>query len=211
MVRVYPDGETPSAIRVEFVPREPQAVKQPGGLPKRVPSFLARARLEDGTIVTSWQCPPPEDYKVDPEELQAEAVERLNKRLDWLDRLSRLIDTVEGWALALGWSTKRMRKELKDFEIGAYQTDVLLLQQETTRVLLEPVGSASPDSEGVVDLYLLPAYDDIATLYYYDHRWNLHDMTSGASGGGKVGQAESKPLSKTSLRKVLEEMKQNVA
>ena len=51
MISVYQDGETPPSIRVEFVPRGLQAVREPGGLPKRVPTFLARARLEGETIV----------------------------------------------------------------------------------------------------------------------------------------------------------------
>lgn len=211
MITVYQDGENPAAIRVEFVPRGLQAVREPGGLPKRVPAFLARARLEGEKIVADWEVPPPKEYKVDPEELKQEAVERLAKRLEWLDRLSRLIDTVEGWAQALGWSTKRVRKELKDSEIGTYQTRALLLQEGTTRVLLEPVGRSAPDSAGVVDLYLLPAYDDIATLYYYDNRWNLHYIAPGAPVVGNLREADFKPLSKTNLRKVLEEMEQNVA
>jgi hypothetical protein len=211
LITVYQDGETPPAIRVEFVPRGLRAVREPGGPPKPVPTFVARARLEGETIVADWEAPPPEDYQVEPEELKQEAVERLAKRLAWLDRLARLIDTVEGWAQALGWSTKRVRKELKDSEIGAYQTCALLMQEGTTRVLLEPVGRSAPDSDGVVDLYLLPAYDDIATLYYYDDRWNLHSMAPGRPVVGNIRQAESKPLSKTSLRKVLEEMKQSVA
>jgi hypothetical protein len=196
---------------VEFVPRGLQAVREPGGLPKGVPTFLARARLEGEKIVADWEVPPPTDYKVDPEELKQEAVERLAKRLEWLDRLANLIDKVDGWAQALGWSTKRVRKELKDSEIGAYQTRALLLQEGTTRVLLEPVGRSTPGAEGVVDLYLLPAYDDIATLYYYDGRWNLHYMAPGTSVVGSIREAGAKPLSKPSLRQVLEEMKQNVA
>ncbi len=211
MITIYRDGETPPSIRVEFVPRGLQAAKEPGGRPKRVPAFLVRARLEGKTIVVDWEVPPPEDYKVDREELKQEAVERLAKRLEWLDRLSKLIDTVEGWAQALGWSTKRVRKELNDSEIGAYRTHALLLQEETTRVLLEPVGRSAPDAEGVVDLYLLPAYDDIATLYYYDGRWNLHYVAPGTAAPGSIRQAHAQPLSKSSLRKVLDEMKQNVA
>jgi hypothetical protein len=211
MITVYQDGETPPSIRVEFVPRGTQAAGEPGSRPKRVSAFLARARLEGDTIVTDWEVPPPKDYPVDSEELKQEAIARLAKRLEWLDRLSKLIDTVDGWVRALGWSTKRVRKELKDSEIGKYETRALLLQEATTRVLLEPVGSSAPGAEGVVDLYLLPAYDDIATLYYYDDRWNLHYVAPSRPVVGDIRQADSKPLSRTSLRKVLEEMKQNVA
>jgi hypothetical protein len=211
MITVCQDRGTPPSVRVEFVPRGLQADRGPDGLPKRVPRFLARARLQGDTIVADWEVPPPEDYKVGPEELKQEAKARLAKRLEWLARLSKLIDTVEGWARPLGWSTKRVPKELNDSEIGAYQTSALLLQEGTTRVLLEPVGSSAPGADGVVDLYLLPAYDDIATLYYYEDRWNLHLMAAGAPVVGNIHEADSKPLSKTSLRKVLEQMKQSAA
>jgi hypothetical protein len=211
MITVYADGENPAAIRVEFVPRGLDAARQARGVPKHVPTFLARARLEGQAIVADWEVPPPADYQADPEALKQEAVARLVKRMEWLDRLSKLVDTVEAWARALGWSTKRVRKELKDSEIGNYQTRALLLQEGTTRVLLEPVGRAAPNAEGVVDLYLLPAYDDIATLYYYDDRWNLHYVAPGRPIVGSIREADSRPLSKASLRKVLEEMKQNVA
>jgi hypothetical protein len=118
---------------------------------------------------------------------------------------------VETWAEELGWSTRRVRKELNDSEIGSYQTRALLLQEGTTRVLLEPVGRSASGSEGVVDLYLLPAYDDIASLYYYDDRWNLHYMAPGTPVVGDIREAESRPLSRTTLRKVLDEMKQHVS
>jgi hypothetical protein len=212
MITVYQDRESPAAIRVEFVPRGLQAVREAGGVPKRVPTFLARARLEGGhAIVADWAVPPPADYQADPDALKQEAVARLAKRVEWLDRLSKLVDTVEGWARALGWSTKLLRKELKDSEIGNYQTGALLLQEGTTRVLLEPVGRAAPNAESVVDLYLLPAYDDIATLYYYDDRWNLHYVGPGRPVVASIREADSKPLSRASLRKVLDEMRENVA
>jgi hypothetical protein len=211
MITVYQDGESLPSIRVEFVPRGLQAVREPGSPPKRVPTFLVHAWLKSGSIVADWVEPPPKEYKVEREELEQEAVARLAKRLEWLDRLAKLIDTVEGWAGDLGWSTKRVRKDLKDSEIGDYQTHALLQQEGITRVLLEPIGSSSPGTEGVVDLYLLPAYDDIATLLYYEGRWNLHYRAPGTPAVGDIHEAESRPLSKTSLRKVLEEMKQHVA
>jgi hypothetical protein len=211
LITVYQDGDAPQAIRVEFIPRGHKGSREPAGLPKRVPAFLVRAQVERDKIVADWEVPPPKSYKGDPEALKQEAIARLTKRVEWLDRLSELIARMEQWAQSLGWSTRRVRKELKDAEIGAYETRALLLQQETTRLLLEPVGRSAPGAEGVVDLYLLPAYDDIASLYYYDNRWNLHYLAPGSTVVGNIREADSKPLSKTSLRYVLDEMKQHVA
>ena len=87
----------------------------------------------------------------------------------------------------------------------------MLLQEDTWRILLEPIGRSAPGVEGVVDLYLMPAYDDIASLYFYGGRWNLHyppwDNPAAATVQEKVGV----PLSKEALRRVLEEMKQHAA
>jgi hypothetical protein len=85
------------------------------------------------------------------------------------------------------------------------------MQEDTGRVLLEPVGRSAPGAEGVVDLYLMPAYDDIASLYYCGDRWNLHYMFPGTKPVATVREAEALPLSKEALEKVLAEMRQNAA
>ncbi len=45
-----------------------------------------------------------------------------------------------------------------------------LLMQEgpSAGLILEPIARSAPGADGVVDLYLLPAYDDIASLYFYN-------------------------------------------
>ena len=70
-----------------------------------------------------------------------------------------------------------------------------------------PIARAAPGADGVVDLYLMPAYDDIASLYYYGNRWHIHYMAEDAAVVAKRRDGQSRPLSKASLRKVLEELK----
>ena len=48
-------------------------------------------------------------------------------------------------------------------------------------ILLEPV---APGTEGVVDLYLMPGYDDIASLYHYSNRWK--DLSLGPQDGRRL-------------------------
>ena len=103
---------------------------------------------------------------------QAEDQEKL--REEWLGRLSDLVETVRNWTLDLDWSTRQIEKKMGDSRLGTYKAPALLLQKETARVLLEPIARFAPGVEGVVDLYLMPAYDDIATLYFYDDGWQLH-------------------------------------
>lgn len=132
-------------------------------------------------------------------------------RDDWLNRLDELIAQIDGWAQEQGWSTRRITKKLRDSEVGDHLVPALILQKETARVLLEPIARSAPGADGVVDLYLLPAYDDIASLYFIKGKWQLHYMWSGTPTVATTRKAKPKPLSSTSFHKVLEEMVNNVA
>jgi hypothetical protein len=122
-----------------------------------------------------------------------------------------LVAHVDNWARELGWSTRRIEKKLEDAEIGRHRLPVLLMQEGTCRVMLEPVGRSAPSAEGIVDLYLMPAYDDIASLYYYNGRWNLHYVPPDALPMANNRDAVAVPLSKEELAKVLEAMQRHVA
>ncbi len=98
---------------------------------------------------------------------------------------------------------------MEDSEIGKYTAAALLLQEKTTKVLLEPIARSAPGTEGVADLYLMPGYDDIASFYHYGNKWNLHYMPPEQKTVANMREAEAKALTKASLRKVLEEMKAN--
>jgi len=141
-----------------------------------------------------------------PKTLSSEA-ESLKKT--WLDRLSDLVTSVETWARELDWSTRRIEKKMKDSEVGAYRAPALIMQKETTRVSLEPIARSTPGSEGVVDLYLMPAYDDIANLYYFEGEWKLHFVFPGTVNVSPVEETESIKLTNESFRRVLEEMIKN--
>jgi hypothetical protein len=134
-----------------------------------------------------------------------------NVRDEWLHRLAELIAQIESWAQVDDWSTRRIEKKLEDSQIGKYRAPALLLQKETVRVLLEPIGRTAPGADGVVDLYLMPAYDDIASLYFCDGRWNLHYMFPGSPTAATIEQADALPLSRDAFRKVLDEMMKNAA
>jgi hypothetical protein len=96
---------------------------------------------------------------------------------------------------------------MEDSEIGSYTAPALLLQEGTTRVLLEPIARITPRADGVVDLYLMPAYEDIASLYYYGRKWHIHYPQPGDPGVSTIRDAKSKVLSRASLQGVLEAMK----
>ncbi|MFI5456334.1 MAG: hypothetical protein ACHRXM_12875 [Isosphaerales bacterium] len=132
-------------------------------------------------------------------------------RVEWLNRLRLLIDRIERWAKELGWSTRRIEKKMKDSQLGTYRAPALILQEETARVLLDPIARSAPGAEGVVDLYLMPGWDDIASLYYSDGEWQLHYMFTESPTVSTIRDAESKPLSFETLKDVLEEMIKNAS
>lgn len=128
---------------------------------------------------------------------------------EWLYRLSDLIQDVQKWATDIGWITRKIEVTLSDSQLGKYKAPALLLQEDTIKILLEPIARSAPGAEGVVDLYLIPAYDDIASLYFYDGEWNLHYMFPGTETVGSIREAAAKTLSSETLREVLEAIKSN--
>jgi hypothetical protein len=129
----------------------------------------------------------------------------------WLAHLRNLLADVASWASELDWSKKEIEVVLRD-EAGAYSAPGLLLQREAVKVLLEPIASSAPGVEGVVDLYALPAYDDIASLYFADGQWTIHYAPADQpietpSGTFSMPDAPSRPLSAESFAAVLESLK----
>jgi hypothetical protein len=129
----------------------------------------------------------------------------------WLERLGELVKSVDSWARELGWSTRRIEKPMKDSLIGSYKAPGLLIQEEFLRIILDPIGPSSPGTEGVVDLYLMPAFDDIASLFFYEGGWHVHYGDPEDDEVTTIVEAKSRPLSKETLAGVLDEMKRHAA
>lgn len=133
-----------------------------------------------------------------PEQAQAE----------WLDRLNRLMDDVKKWAEELDWSTRRIDVPMEESQTGKYRAPALLLQQQALKMLLEPIGSSTPGSQGRVDLYVMPLYDDIATFLYCDGEWHLYYLFSDAPDAYKA-EPEALPFTKQTFKEVLENLKKH--
>ncbi|MBV8193214.1 MAG: hypothetical protein JO339_38755 [Alphaproteobacteria bacterium] len=129
----------------------------------------------------------------------------------WLGRLGELLGQVDAWAKESDWSTRRIEKRLEDSRVGPYKAPALVLQKDTVRALLEPVARSAPGAEGVVEFYLMPAYDDVASLYYYDGGWQLHYTFPAHDAAGTAQEATARPLSKDALGVVLAEMMKNAS
>lgn len=120
-------------------------------------------------------------------------------REEWVARLSALVNDVRLWASELGWSVKEAPKRMRDSEIGPYQADGLVLQKDHAKVLMDPISRSAPGAQGIVDLYLMPGLDDLASLYFYDNIWNVHYRMPDSSAVATVREAQSKPFTKDSL------------
>jgi hypothetical protein len=127
----------------------------------------------------------------------------------WLERLGELVQQIESWARELDWSTRRIEMKMEDSKVGPYKAPALVFQRDATRILLEPIARTAPGAEGVVDLYVMPAYDDIVSLYFYDDGWQLHYPLAGSQNFATIHDAEHKPLSIDSFKDVLDEMLKN--
>lgn len=127
-------------------------------------------------------------------------------RDEWVGRLDRLVGDVESWANALDWTTRRIDKPMKDATTGPYVAPGLLMQKEFTRILLDPISRATPGSDGLVDMYLMPALDDIASIYFYEGRWNVHYRLPDDEAVATVRDAPAKPLTRETLAEVLDAM-----
>ena len=205
MVNINDDPAAIGALRFNFVPKRIRQTRAEGRPPQSLPQYIVSVRGHGNETAFNWINPPPQDKAR--MELEEIARQRVIARHEWLDRLGRLVATVKVWADELDWATRAVGKQMEDSEIGNYKAPGLLLQHETVRLFLEPIARVAPGTEGVVDLCLMPSYDDIASLYYYNKRWNVHYLFRGAPTVAKTLEAEAKPLSRLTLRKVLDEMK----
>jgi len=205
MVNVSEPHDGGGPVIFTFVPKGQLQDRGPRGIPKRVPQFVVAVRLGEHAPSFEWNGSPDEPGP-HRDEIELEIATRMKDRSVWIERVTELIGRVELWARELGWSTRRIEKKLDDARIGNHRVPALLMQEDACRMLLEPVGRSATGIEGAVDLYLMPAYDDIANLYYYDNRWNVHyDFPETKS----TVTMSALPLSKETLEKVLAEMRQN--
>jgi hypothetical protein len=132
-------------------------------------------------------------------------------REDWLARLGDLVRTIKSWAEQSGWKTREITKLMEDSVLGEYRAPALLMQRETVEVILDPVSRFVPGADGAVDLYLMPAYDDIASLYLMDGEWKLNYVFNNAAVATEVREPEVMTLSKRTVVRVLDKIAANAA
>ncbi len=78
------------------------------------------------------------------------------------------------------------------------------MQREIPRLILEPISPFPAGADGVVDLYLMPAYDDIARLVRVDGRWDLYYAFRGEKQVAGMRNNPAVPLNEENFLRVLE-------
>lgn len=146
-----------------------------------------------------------------PKTRRPEVVDPDATRDEWLNTLHQLMTHIKSWAERAGWRTRFIQKSMKDSVLGRYKAPAMLMQRETIEVIVDPVGRFAPGTDGVVDLYLLPAYDDIASLYLLGSAWKLHYAFRGSVVVAGIKLAESMALDEESLNRVLNELAAHAA
>ncbi len=209
-VNIYELNEPNGGLTFTFSPKDHQHTRGRNGAPQRVSQFSVTVHQLAGELSFDWSETPDEPGDAR-EEIQSEIATRMKIRADWIERVSALVSQVEHWGKELGWATRRIEKKLDDPWIGQHRVPALLLQEETCRIILEPLGRSSSGSDGVADLYLMPAYDDIARLAFSENHWNIHYEFRNSNSANLMSEPKSVPLSKETLEKVLADQKRHVS
>ena len=205
MVSVYDDPGNAGTLRFTFVPK--QKPRTPGETPKPVPEYIVSVRDNGGGPAFTWHTSPQKESTRT--ELEVMARERVAERAAWIQRVSQLVKLVEGWAKEFGWSTKRIDKKIEDARLGNHKAAGLVMQEDTVRILLEPISASAPGSDGLVDLYLMPGYDDIASLYHQQGGWHVHYVFPQPEAVTGIKEGETQPMSKKTFVAILGEMKKH--
>lgn len=119
-------------------------------------------------------------------------------------RVAELNSTVRSW-VEPEWVSKEYPKKLRDEHGQRYEAQALFLQRGPVRILLDPIAFDAPGSEGLIDLYLMPTYDDLASLYFEDGQWVIHyAFPPSPEESHSVVETQALPLDQAAFQQVLE-------
>ena len=205
-VSIEDEPEADGAVRFTFVPRNLRRLPV-GAAPSAVPEYVLSVQGGGDEPIFTWLQPPQkESTRRDLEEI---ARARAEERAAWIQRVSDLVQTIEKWAKDFGWSTKQIERKIEDARLGTHKAAGLVMQEDAVRVLLEPISATAPGADGLVDLYLMPGYDDIASLYHDQRGWHAHYVFPTQQAAGNLREGETRTLTRETLGAILDEMKKN--
>ena len=138
------------------------------------------------------------------------AGDMLKSRDEFRQQVQLLVTQVQKWLDPGEWVTKVYEKKIRDIDHVVYTVPALFLQKGPVRILLDPVAYDAPGADAVIDLYLMPTYDDLASLFLHHGEWTIHyDPVGGANGMASIGEASARPFNREAINDVLNSMATN--
>ncbi|MGC8639651.1 MAG: hypothetical protein ACP5XB_07200 [Isosphaeraceae bacterium] len=133
---------------------------------------------------------------------------RLSRGVDaWLELLKSLVADVKAWAEAAGWETRLTGRDVNEKGFVRYEVPVLVLDRDGAEVSLVPVARKVLGADGLVDFYLMPDFDDVASLYREEGQWFFHyAFHPDPMETDSVIETERFPLDEASLNHVLNDI-----
>jgi hypothetical protein len=127
------------------------------------------------------------------------------ERDNFRKQVEALVDDVRGWVESHEWVTRPYPKKIRDSDRQVFEVPALILQKSPTRVLLDPVAYDVPGADCLVDLYLMPTYDDLASLSFESGAWVIrYPFPSDPMQTHSVNGTETLPLSEGTINQVLD-------
>ena len=127
-----------------------------------------------------------------------------NFRQEFQRRIHELVARFEAEVDRSEWITRRYPKRMRDDARDVFEVSALYLQKGATSLLLDPIGYNVPGAEGAADLYLMPAYDPMASLYFEGGQWVIHsNALPDLAEPRPAAEAQSLPLSRETINQVL--------
>jgi hypothetical protein len=94
-------------------------------------------------------------------------------RDEWVRAVERLVADVESWCKTNDWPTRRIDKRIEENKIGEYVVPGLLIQVNFVKLMLEPGARFVTAADGVMDLYVMPQYDNVASIIRRNGTWQI--------------------------------------
>lgn len=96
------------------------------------------------------------------------------KGTDFASEVEKVVRQFEAILTEMNQVSRRDEKRMRDETGGVYSIQSLTIFMGPMRLLLDPTGYGLPGCDGAIDLYLLPPYDPVATLYFEHGEWFIH-------------------------------------
>jgi hypothetical protein len=107
-------------------------------------------------------------------------MEMSEKSNEFASQVEWVIRQFEAVLAEMNQLARRDAKRMRDETGGVYSVQSLTIFMGPMRLLLDPNGYNLPGCDGAIDLYLLPPYDPVATLYLEHGKWFIHSPYSTA-------------------------------